>query len=90
MTEVVLLISSLIFVNLQNGAAGDATAEALLREAKKFDAEVNYASAFPNSEQPGTTYLTILIDNQAQQFAKIVCNLDGVYSCYVKPEAELP
>ncbi|MBL4769136.1 MAG: hypothetical protein JKY94_15740 [Rhodobacteraceae bacterium] len=90
MAEVVLLISSLIFVDLQNGAAGEATAEALLRETKKFDAEINFASAFPNSEQSGTIYLTILIDNQAQQFAEIVCKFDGVYSCYVKPGAEHP
>ena len=90
MTEVVILISTLLFADLQNGTAGNATAEALLRETSKFGAVMNYASATPNPEQPETVYLTIMIDNQAQQFAEIVRNLDGVYSCYVKPGAERP
>ncbi|MGI9354562.1 MAG: hypothetical protein ACR2PF_05320 [Rhizobiaceae bacterium] len=90
MTEVVILISSLIFADLQDGAAGNATAEALLREIGKYGAVVNYDSSFTDPERSGAVYLTILIDNQAQQFAEIVRDLDGVYSCYVKPGAELP
>lgn len=94
MTEVVILISSLIFANLQNDGQNDgvknATAQALLREANKFGAVMNYDAAFPNPEQPGTVYLTILIGNQAQQFAESIGNLDGVYSSYVKPGAERP
>ncbi|MCP4386122.1 MAG: hypothetical protein GY798_32735 [Hyphomicrobiales bacterium] len=90
MTEVVLLVSSLIFADLRGGAGENAAAHALLCETKRFDAVVNYASAFPNSERPETVYLTILIDKDAEEFAEIVRGLDGVYSSYVKPDAELP
>ena len=90
MTEVVILISTLIFADLQDGAARNATAKALLRETRRFDAVMNYASAIPDPERPGAVYLTTIIDNQAQQFAEVVRDLDGVYSCYVKPGVGLP
>lgn len=90
MTEVVLLISSLIFADLQDGSAANATAAALLHETKRFDAVVNYDSAVPNPDRQETVYLTILIDQDARKFAEIVRGLDGVYSCYVKPGVELP
>ncbi|MEM8878821.1 MAG: hypothetical protein AAGD23_13260 [Pseudomonadota bacterium] len=90
MTEVVLLISSLIFADLQDGAAGNANTDALLREMKRFDAVAHYASAFPNPERLETVYLTLRIDKEAEKFAEIVRGLDGVYSSYVKPGVELP
>ncbi len=90
MTEVVILISTLLFADLQNDAAGNLAAQAILRETGNFNAVVNYDAAIPNPDQPGTVYITILIDNQAQQFAEIIRNLDGVHSCYVKPGAERP
>jgi hypothetical protein len=89
-TEVVLLISSLVFADLKGGATGNATADTLLRETKRFDAVVNYASAFPNPERPDTVYLTVLVDKNAEEFAEIVRGFDGVYSSYVKPDVESP
>ncbi|MEM9330458.1 MAG: hypothetical protein AAGA53_03975 [Pseudomonadota bacterium] len=90
MTEVVILISSLLFADIQNDASANAHAEALIREADRYGGIMNYDSATPNPEQPGTVYLTIMIDNQAQAFAETVRNLEGVYASYVKPGVERP
>ncbi len=90
MAEVVVLISYLIFADLQSGTSDNATTEIVLREMGNFDAVANYASASPDPERQEAVYLTFFVDGQAVQFAEAIRNLDGVHSVYVKPAAEPP
>ncbi len=90
MAEVVVLISSLMFTDLQNNSAETATARNFLREMTNFNAKANYALAIPAPERPDTVYLSIMVDEQASQFVEAIRGLDGVYSVYVKPASELP
>ncbi|MDD9911353.1 MAG: hypothetical protein OXR62_16920 [Ahrensia sp.] len=90
MTEVVLLVSSLVLADLRDGEGRDATAVRLMQEAQDRNATVNLATAFPDPERKGASFLTIRIGDDAAAFVETICDLDGVLSCYVKPQVELP
>ncbi len=90
MTEVVILISSLLLADLRDGIADTAPAKEFLLQTRNFNAELNFDAATPDPERPNAVFLTTLVDTRAQQFAESILGIDGVLSCYVKPDAESP
>ncbi|MEM6615558.1 MAG: hypothetical protein AAF619_03425 [Pseudomonadota bacterium] len=90
MTEVVLLISSLLLADLQSVDPESTSATKLLRESERQAAVFKYNSAFPDPEREGAYYLSVAVGRDADVFAKEASGLEGVFASYSKPAADLP
>ncbi len=90
LTEVVVLMSALLFADLQTGRPQAADAAALASECGRHNARVNYDLAIPNPESDDSYYLSFFLDEQAGDFMEKIKDLDGVLSIYVKSGVELP
>ncbi|MEM6382161.1 MAG: hypothetical protein AAF739_05760 [Pseudomonadota bacterium] len=90
MSEVVVLLSSLLLADLQAGSPETRAGVAVLQEVQAAKADVMYDTAFPDPDDPNLIHLTIFVEDGAEQLALALRGLSGVHASYVKPAADLP
>ncbi|MBG6165185.1 MAG: hypothetical protein RIE06_29265 [Roseibium album] len=90
MTEVVVLMSALLFSDLQKSDPSESTGSVLAAKSRDFNARSNIDLATPNSDASGSFFVTFILDERAGEFAESVKSIDGVLSVDVKPELGLP
>jgi len=79
-----------MFAGLQGENAQDAADNDLLRIAARFGVELNTDNAVSDPERAGAFYLTVSMDERADEFVTALRGIDGVLSAFAKPEAALP
>lgn len=90
MAEVVVLMSALLFSDLQREKPTGADANEFALEGKRRNARSNFDLATPNPEAGDSFFVTFFLDEQAGEFAESIKKVDGVLSVYVKPDIGLP
>ena len=90
LAEVVVLMSALLFSDLQREKPTGADAIEIASESKRRNARSDFELAIPNPEAGDSFFVTFILDEHAGDFADSIKKFDGVLSVYVKPDIGLP
>ena len=90
MAQIVVLISSLIFADLQDPSNTSMPAAGIAETIAQCGGEIELASATPNPDQENTMFVSISLTEHADKCVRDLRTLDGVLAAYIKPAESLP